>query len=172
MFLFPVVNFRAIGEQEHGKDTSCHYMVVLYFLQTWDCWLCSLSKVVRVRLRPCTSQVRLWVKQQKQWNLSACRTSTFCSFFVDYKTLWLQFCWENLLTLPSHPSLDRSSKELFLCALKYLNPPSPMFLKMKPKDRFTFAAHYKLLKKDQVSFSRLFRWEFPLRKWKLCVSLC
>ena len=30
-----------------------------------------------------------------------CKTSTLCSFFVDYKTLWRRFCWEYLLTLPS-----------------------------------------------------------------------
>ena len=32
--LFPVVDFRACGEQEHKKDTCCCYMVVLYFRHT------------------------------------------------------------------------------------------------------------------------------------------
>ena len=30
-----------------------------------------------------------------------CETSTLCSFFVGYKTLWRRFCWEYLLALPS-----------------------------------------------------------------------
>ena len=35
-------------------------------------------------------------------NLS-CRTFTLCSFFLGYKTLWRQFCWEKLLVLQCCP---------------------------------------------------------------------
>ena len=42
---------------------------------------------------------------------------------------------------------------------------------MKPKARFTFAAHFKWLKNDQASRSRLLRWEFTMRNWIFCVSL-
>ena len=33
--------------------------------------------------------------------LSTCRTSTLYAFFLYYRTLWRQFCWENLLKLPN-----------------------------------------------------------------------
>ena len=46
-----------------------------------------------------------------------------------------------------HTSLDRSSKVFFSCAEKYLNPPSSVFLRLKPKTRFTIAARFKFLKK-------------------------
>ena len=100
-FVLPVVDFRANGEREHGKDTGCLYSVVSYSLQTWEIWLCIFSKVVRVRLRPCTPQVRLWVKRRKQLSLSACIISTWCAFFFYYTTWWRQFYCEYLLVLPS-----------------------------------------------------------------------
>ena len=100
-FLLPVLDFRANGDQEHEKDTGCRYMVVSCSLHTSESWLYHFSIELRVRLRSCTPQVRLWLKQQIHLSLWTCRTSTLCSFFLGYKTLWRQFCWESLSTLPS-----------------------------------------------------------------------
>ena len=150
-------------------------MVVLYFLHTWDSWLYHFSIEVRENLRSCTPLVRLWVKQQIQLSLSTCRTSTLCSFFLGYKTLWRQFCWENLSTLPSHhgctqvwidPSGYCFRVRKNICTLR------PLYFSKWSQKPNSFLLHISNFEKNgQVSRSRLFRWDFPQRNWKLCVSL-
>ena len=86
------------------KRTEETQVIVIWFsvfLPTWDNWLCDFQAEVRVRLRSCNAEVPLWEELQIRSSLSICRTSTLCSFFVGYKTLWLQFCWESFSTLPS-----------------------------------------------------------------------
>ena len=58
---------------------------------------------------------------------------------------------------------------VFVC-VKNLKPASSMFLKQnqKPDSLLLHISNY--WKNDQVSRSRLFRWEFPLHDWILCVS--
>ena len=149
-------------------------MVVFYFLHTWDSWLCDFWAEVRIRLRSCTPSERLWVKQQKRSSLSTCRTSTLCSFFLGYKTLWRQFGWESLSTLPSRHA----------CTQVLIDPAGYCFCVHKSiwilrllcfsewnQRPDSFLLHItNCWKNGQVSRSQLFRWEFPLRNWIPCVS--
>ena len=69
-----------------------------------------------------------------------------------------------------HRSLDGSGRLLFSCAWKYQNLPS-FFLEWNEKPYSLLLHISKCWKNDQVYRSRLFRWEFSLRNWILCVSL-
>ena len=84
--------------------------------------------MVRVRLRPCTPYVHLWVKQQKQSSLSTCRISTLCSFFLGYKTPWPQFGWENLPTLPSRAHKFGSIEQYIVFVCVKVSEPSTFYI--------------------------------------------
>ena len=82
--------------------------------------------------------------------------------------LAISFSFANLSLV--HTNVNRTSMELFNYAWKYLNPPSSIFVKMNLTARFTFAAHFKLLKKwSSFSFTNL-RWSSPEHNCRHCVS--
>ena len=111
---------------------------------------------------------------QLRSSLLTCRTSTLCSFFLYYTIRWRQFCWENLLALPSHP----------WCTQVWIDPAGycfgvqksmgilrvPYFSECNQKPHSLLLHISKYSKNDQISRSRLFCWEFPLRNWILYVS--
>ena len=104
-----------------------------------------------------------------------CRTSTLCSIFLGYKTLWRQFCRENLSNLSSRHgckqdwinpagSCFRVRKSIWTLRLLY-------FSKRNQKPDSLLLHISNCWKNDQVSRSLLFRNWFPLRNLLLCVSL-
>ena len=108
-------------------------------------------------------------------SLFSCRTSTLCSFPLGYNTLWRQVCWESLTTLPSCHGCTRVwidparycfrvRKSIWILRL--------LFCSEWNKKPDSLLLHISVCwKNDQVSRSRSFRWEFPLRNWILCLAL-
>ena len=151
-------------------------MVVLFFPDTWDSWLYHFSIEVRVRLRLCTPELGLWEELPIRSSLLTCRTSTLCSFFHSYKTLGREFCWENLLISPSRQGCTqawsdpaafcfRVRRRIWILCLLH-------FSEWNQKPDLLLLTILNCWENDNVSRSRLIRWEFPLRNWPLCVSRC
>ena len=102
MFLLPIFDFHANGEQDHKKCTTCLYLAVLCSLWMWDNWLCSFSIEVLRKQHHCNPQLRLSVELQILLILSTYRTSTLNSSFFYYMTRWRQLHREKVLSLPAH----------------------------------------------------------------------
>ena len=114
-------------------------------------------------------------KAAKTVKFVICRTSTLCSFFLGYKTPWRLFCWDNPSTLPTRHGYTqvlidpagycfRVRKSIWNLRLLY-------FSEWNQKPESLLLQISICWKNGQVSRLRLFRWEFPLPNWKLCVLL-
>ena len=89
-------------------------------------------------------------------------------------TLWRQFCWENLSTLPNRHGYTqvlidpagycfRVRKSIWTLRLLYYSK-----WNRKPDSLLLHLSN--CWTNDQISRSRLFRRELSLRNWRLCVS--
>ena len=146
----------------------------LYSLQMLNNWLGDFYAVVWIEMRSCIPQARPWDELQIRSSLLTCRTSNLSSFFLDYTTRWRQFCSEYLYALPSRRWCTPVSiglagyclwvrKSIWILFPRY-------FLKWTQKSDSLSLHLSKCWKNDQVSPSRLSRWEFPLCNWIRCVS--
>ena len=105
-----------------------------------------------------------WVKQQTQFTLPSCRISTLRSFFLYYTTRWCQFSWEHLLASSNCLWYTEVSTSPARCCFRgrkfFLIFPSSTFFKTNLRARFTFIAHYKMLKKWSSSTSTIVALKF------------
>ena len=107
-YLLPVVDFYAIGHEEHEKDTICQTRLFGVLFMREAVAVQFLNKV-RVKQRPCNPEVRRWANRRIMLSLSTFRTSTLCSLFLYCRTRWHQFCSEYIFALSSRPWFTKVS---------------------------------------------------------------
>ena len=103
------------------NDLSYRFGVASVYFKQNKTFTVQFIKTVPAKQHLCNTETHFCLKQQTQLQLSTCKTSILCWFFLtlvytSIQTVLLQTSWSSVMSSSVHTSLDRPSNILFSCA--------------------------------------------------------